>query len=123
MPKTQTLVDHDAIREWAKARGATPARVTKEGKGAGDLAFDFHAGPGFTVRPIGWASWFSSLDRSGLALLIEKGTTETKSAYKLVRRSARRVHTGAARRHRRPVGGDQPIGHVTREPTEKDTNG
>jgi hypothetical protein len=114
MVKTQTLVDRDAIREWAAARGATPARATKDARDAGALAFDFHEGPGFKVRPIGWASWFSSLDRAGLALLVDKSTPDARTSYKLVKRSTRRVHTGAARRHRRPVGGDQPIGNVTR---------
>jgi hypothetical protein len=119
MVKTQTLVDHDAIREWAKARGATPARVTKDGKDAGTLAFDFHEGPGFAVRPIGWASWFSSLDHAGLALLIQTSTPESRQAYRLVKRSTRRVKTGAARRHRRRVGGDEPIGNVTRAAAER----
>jgi hypothetical protein len=110
MSTTQTLVDADAIREWAQAHGAAPARTSgDESSGGGRLTFDFHVA-GRDVEPLTWEDWLDRFNRLGLALLIEHNTGDATPSCQLVRRSPQRPRLGAARRRRNAPGGNQPIG-------------
>jgi hypothetical protein len=109
MASTQTLINHDAIREWAEAHGASPARL-RHARGAPDIGLDLHIAGRDNVRPIDWETWFQAFDRYGLALLVETNTHEPSSTNRLIPRSPRRVRTGAVPRRRRASGAHQPIG-------------
>jgi hypothetical protein len=112
MARTQTLTDHDAIREWATAHHATPAlqRATARAGSSPGLALDAHDIGAEPLDDVMWDKWFERFDRWGLALLVSHNTREVSNSYQLVPRSHNRVHTGAARRRHHPVGGNQPIG-------------
>jgi hypothetical protein len=67
--------DHDEIREWAEARGGTPATVKgtpKPGEEAGLLRIDF---PGFSgassLEKISWDDFFEKFDDMNLIFLYE----------------------------------------------------
>jgi hypothetical protein len=108
MAGTQTLTDHDAIREWATTRGATPARA--RGGGKTELTFDFHQLGQRPLQAVGWERWFEAFDRLGLALLVDHNTPEMSDRFRLVKRKPGRPDTGAARRRSFAPGGNQPVG-------------
>lgn len=93
MPSAQPLTDHEDIRQWAGARGATPACVKGTG-GAGDpgmirLDFPGYSG-GDSLQPISWEEWFRQFDENDLALLVQEDTAqgEPSNFNKLVRHSS-----------------------------------
>jgi hypothetical protein len=74
------LVDHDSILEWARARGATPARVVAAIHDESDpgLRLQFKGnghGSDETVVPISWDEWFKTFDAFGLALVVDDRET------------------------------------------------
>src|SRR5690242_18207922 len=77
MAGSQALTDHDAIREWAESRRATPACVTGTGgdDDVGMIRLDF---PGYTggnsLQAISWEEWFTQFDGNGLALIVQDET-------------------------------------------------
>jgi hypothetical protein len=83
------LVDHDEIRQWAEARGATPACVKGTGgKGdAGIIRLDF---PGYSgedrLQPVDWDEWFRTFEDSQLALIVQDD--ENSRFNKLVSRDS-----------------------------------
>jgi hypothetical protein len=91
MASSQALTDHDAIREWAESRGATPACVTGTGDedDVGMIRLDF---PGYSggdvLQPITWEQWFAQFDANGLALVVQETTAdgERSNFNKLVKR-------------------------------------
>lgn len=88
---SRTTTDHDQIREWAEARGATPSRV--KGTGSGDdpgmIRLDF---PGFSgegsLEEISWEDWFQAFDDNDLALVYQEATAsgERSNFNKLIAR-------------------------------------
>lgn len=77
MPSRVTK-DHDVIRAWAEARGATPSHVKRTGstEDVGVLRFDF---PGYsgedTLEPVTWEQFLEKLDERDLVLLYEEETS------------------------------------------------
>jgi hypothetical protein len=116
MSDTQTLTDHDAIREWAKARGATPARYRRGPRTK--LAFDFRRVGQPALQDLKWNRWFDAFERFRLALLVDNETRSLSDRYELVPRASNRLRTGAARRRRFAPDGNQPVG--VRTPAVKD---
>lgn len=93
MPSAQPLTDHDDIRTWAAARGATPACVKGTG-GAGDpgtIRLDFPGdGAGDSLQAISWDEWFRQFEDNDLALLVQDETPqgEASNFNKFVRRTS-----------------------------------
>ncbi|HEY8550852.1 MAG TPA: hypothetical protein VIL35_12920 [Vicinamibacterales bacterium] len=93
MARAHALIDHDEIRQWAEARGASPACVKGTG-GRGDtgmirLDFPGYSG-GESLQRISWDDWFSQFDDNGLALLVQDRTAagEPSNFNKLVSRAS-----------------------------------
>jgi hypothetical protein len=72
----QTLAtrNHDVIRQWAEARGATPATVpgTEHDDRPGVLTFDFPGYGGERLRHISWDQWFRTFDERTLVFLFQE---------------------------------------------------
>ena len=91
MATSQTLVDHDAIRQWAESRNAKPACVKGTGgrDDAGMIRLDF---PGFSggdsLQEITWEEWFRQFDENGLALIVQEETASGERSHfnKLIKR-------------------------------------
>jgi hypothetical protein len=76
---SHTTTDHEEIRRWAEARGATPACVKGTG-GSGDpgmirLDFPGYSG-GDSLQSISWDEWFRAFDENELALVYQDKTAE-----------------------------------------------
>lgn len=98
---TITLVDREAIRDWAAARAGIPAIVDISPAGGtqpmlrlvfGQVAYQDqdqaerppNAGG---VELVEWDEWFSLFEESGLALVVNEDTPGVRdSFYELVRR-------------------------------------
>ncbi len=111
--KSKTTTDHEEIRRWAEARGATPARVAGTGGrgGPGMIRLDF---PGYSgaesLEPISWDEWFQAFDDNNLALVYQETTAsgEPSNFNKLVGREtavARSRGVSHASRHRGTAAG------------------
>jgi len=91
MASSHTLVDHDAIQEWADSRKAKPACVKGTGgdDDVGMIRLDF---PGYSggdsLQEITWEEWFRQFDENGLALIVQEETAsgERSNFNKLVKR-------------------------------------
>lgn len=74
---SRTTTDHNEIRKWAEARGATPSRVKGTGSrnDPGMIRLDF---PGYSgadsLEEISWDQWFKAFDANGLALVYQEKT-------------------------------------------------
>jgi hypothetical protein len=91
MASAQTLVDHDAIKEWAESRMAKPACVKGTGgrDDAGMIRLDFPGfGDGDSLQEITWEEWFRQFDENGLALIVQEKTASGERSHfnKLVKR-------------------------------------
>ncbi len=66
--------DHEVIRRWAEARGATPATVpgTEHGDRLGVLRFDFPGYGGQVLREVSWDEWFATFDGRGLNFIYQE---------------------------------------------------
>ena len=79
MATSETITDHERIRQWAEERHAKPACVSGTGdtNDAGMIRLDF---PGFsgadTLHAISWDEWFEQFEESGLALVIREKTAD-----------------------------------------------
>jgi len=88
---SETLTDHERIREWAEARKAKPACVKGTGgkNDVGMIRLDF---PGYSggdsLEEISWDEWFEQFDENNLALVVQEKTAdgETSNFNKLVSR-------------------------------------
>lgn len=75
--QSHTTTDHNEIKRWAEARGASPACVKGTGgkNDVGMLRLDF---PGYSgedsLQHISWDDWFEKFDERGLALLYQEET-------------------------------------------------
>lgn len=93
MATSETLTDHERIREWAEARKARPACVKGTGgkRDVGMIRLDF---PGYSggdsLQEISWDEWFTQFDENNLALVVQERTAdgETSNFNKLVSRDA-----------------------------------
>ena len=102
---SRPLTDHEEIRQWAEARGASPAcvRGTGGGEDVGMIRLDF---PGYggeqSLEHIEWDEWFDKFEERGLALLVQEETArgEKSNFNKLVSRetaaSGSRGRSGAS---------------------------
>lgn len=83
MSEANRLTNHDDIRAWAEARGATPSRVksTADADGGGVLRFDFGdkeealGDKEEALEEISWDDFFRIFDDSDLALLAQDETS------------------------------------------------
>src|SRR5262245_27706738 len=101
---THTLTDHESIKRWARAHGATPARVkgTRQGDEVDALRFEFEmeaTNHDSRLERVDWEEWFQRFDRSGLALMVDE-TEDAPNANRLVRRTSSRVATPYSRNGR-----------------------
>lgn len=78
MPNLSKITkDHDVIRSWAEARGATPSHVksTESAEDVGVLRLDF---PGYTgqgtLETVTWEQFFEKFDQGDLAFVYEEET-------------------------------------------------
>lgn len=64
---------HEVIRQWAEARGATPATVegTEHEDHLGVLRFDF-GGDSDNLRHVSWEEWFATFDDRGLNFIYQE---------------------------------------------------
>jgi hypothetical protein len=64
---------HQVIKEWAQARGGTPATVekTEHGDHLGVLRFDF-GGSNQTLRHVSWDEWFATFDARELNFIYQE---------------------------------------------------
>lgn len=88
---SQILTKHEEIRQWAEARGGSPARVKATGgkDDAGIIRIDF---PGYSgeqsLEHISWDEWFEKFEEKELALVVENQPPEGDKSHfnKLVNR-------------------------------------
>jgi len=69
--------NHDVIRQWAEARGATPATIadTEHEGHLGVLRFDFPSGDSPTnsrLEHVEWDEWFRTFDERGLNFIYQE---------------------------------------------------
>lgn len=64
---------HDVIKQWAEARGGTPATVegTEHGDHLGVLRFDF-GGDNEKLRHVSWDEWFATFDARRLNFIYQE---------------------------------------------------
>jgi hypothetical protein len=64
---------HEVIRQWAEARGGTPATVegTEHGDHLGVLRFDF-GGENENLRQVFWDEWFATFDARKLNFIYQE---------------------------------------------------
>ncbi len=70
--------NHDIIKHWAEARGATPATVpgTEHDKHLGVLRFDFPGFGGRELEHVSWQDWFKAFDERHLAFIYQETKTD-----------------------------------------------
>ena len=75
---THRTTDHDEIRRWAEARGATPATVpgTEHEGHLGVLRFDFPGYGGEQLQEVSWDEWFDAFDARELAFIYQETTAD-----------------------------------------------
>jgi hypothetical protein len=68
---------HEIIKQWAEARGGTPATVagTEHGDHLGVLRFDF-SGDSENLRRVSWAEWFDTFDARRLNFIYQEETSD-----------------------------------------------
>jgi hypothetical protein len=76
---SETLTDHQRIKQWAETRKAKPACVRGTGgkNDTGMIRLDF---PGYSgsdsLEEITWDEWFSQFDENNLALVVQEKTAD-----------------------------------------------
>jgi hypothetical protein len=75
--RSLVTTNHDVIRQWAEARGATPATVegTEHDDRAGVLRFDF-GDDSDRLKHIDWDEWFETFDSRGLNFIYQEERTD-----------------------------------------------
>ncbi|MDG4768182.1 hypothetical protein O7632_29445 [Solwaraspora sp. WMMD406] len=69
--------DHQAIRQWAEARGGQPATVGTPRDGRPSvLRIDFPGYGGANLRPITWNEWFATFDQRRLNFIYQEQRTD-----------------------------------------------
>ncbi len=76
----ETLVtrERDVIRQWADARGATPATVggTEHQDHLGVLRFDFPGYGGDSLTEVSWDEWFDTFESRNLEFVFQEHTSD-----------------------------------------------
>jgi hypothetical protein len=81
--KSRILTNHEEIRQWAEARGGSPARVkaTSGQDDVGMIRIDF---PGYSgeqsLEHTSWEAWFEKFEEKELALVVENQPPEGDKA-------------------------------------------
>jgi hypothetical protein len=72
---------HEVIKQWAEARGATPATVagTEHGDHLGVLRFDFGDDTG-DLRHVSWDEWFKTFDERRLNFIYQEERTDGRQS-------------------------------------------
>jgi hypothetical protein len=72
---------HQVIKEWAEARGATPATVegTEHGDHLGVLRFDFGGGSE-NLRHVSWDEWFNTFDARKLNFIYQEERSDGRQS-------------------------------------------
>jgi hypothetical protein len=72
---------HQVIKEWAEARGATPATVegTEHGDHLGVLRFDFGGGSD-NLRHVSWDEWFDTFDARKLNFIYQEERSDGRQS-------------------------------------------
>lgn len=84
MATSESVTDHQRIREWAESRDARPACVRGTGgrRDVGMLRLDF---PGYSggdsLETIAWDEWFEAFEANGLALVIQGQTADGQKSH------------------------------------------
>src|SRR3989338_8146499 len=80
--KTMRTVDHQDIRDWAEARGGTPAVVadTRDMNGGGVLRIDFGADDE-QLEKISWEEFFRLFDGNDLAFVYQEVEDDGELSY------------------------------------------
>src|SRR4051794_34149728 len=71
--RSHATTHHDVIKQWAEARGGTPATVegTEHGDHLGVLRFDF-GGENDKLRHVSWEEWFETFDARELNFIYQE---------------------------------------------------
>jgi Rho termination factor, N-terminal domain len=71
--RSLATTNHQVIKEWAEARGGTPATVegTEHGDHLGVLRFDFGGGSD-NLRHVSWEEWFGTFDARRLNFIYQE---------------------------------------------------
>src|SRR4051794_29491797 len=72
---------HQVIKQWAEARGATPATVerTEHDDHLGVLRFDF-GGDRKTLRHVSWEEWFETFDARRLNFIYQQERSDGRQS-------------------------------------------
>jgi len=72
---------HQVIKEWAEARGATPATVegTEHGDHLGVLRFDF-GDDNKNLRHVSWEEWFATFDARKLNFIYQEERSDGRQS-------------------------------------------
>jgi hypothetical protein len=79
--RSLVTTNHQVIKEWAEARGATPATVegTEHGDHLGVLRFDFDRNRE-DLRQVSWDEWFDTFDARRLNFIYQEETTDGRQS-------------------------------------------
>jgi hypothetical protein len=74
--------NHDAIRQWAEARDATPATVpgSRHDGHVGVLRFDFPGYGGADLEKIDWDEWFRAFDERELNFIYQEHRSDGRDS-------------------------------------------
>jgi hypothetical protein len=85
--RSLVTTDHEVIRRWAEARGATPATVagTEHEGHLGVLRFDFPGYGGDRLTEVSWEDWFRTFDERRLNFVFQDtlASGETSNFFRL----------------------------------------
>ena len=72
---------HQVIREWAEARGGSPATVagTEHDDGLGVLRLDFGRDDD-RLRPVSWEEWFDTFDKRKLNFVYQEQRSDGRTS-------------------------------------------
>ncbi|HEY8533983.1 MAG TPA: hypothetical protein VIL44_08960 [Micromonospora sp.] len=74
--RSLVTTNHEVIRQWAEARGASPATVGTDRGRPSVLRFDFPGYRGEGLRPVSWDEWFRTFDERGLNFIYQEQKTD-----------------------------------------------
>ncbi|PZM97074.1 MAG: hypothetical protein DIU79_03455 [Actinobacteria bacterium] len=78
--RSLVTTNHDVIRQWAEARGASPATAGAERGRPSVLRFDFPGYNGGRLRPVSWEDWFRTFDERGLNFIYQEQKTDGRQS-------------------------------------------
>lgn len=80
--RSLVTTNHEVIRSWAEARGATPATVpgTRHGDHLGVLRFDFPGFGGDSLEHVSWDEWLATFDARELNFVFQEHKTDGRDS-------------------------------------------